>query len=56
MAQPRRLVARDGPGSRLSSDHTAGDTRRYDDTVIDLLLENLERPWRGEAVLKNQFV
>jgi hypothetical protein len=24
--------------------------------VIDLLLENLERLWRGEAVLKNQFV
>jgi D-2-hydroxyacid dehydrogenase (NADP+) len=36
--------------------HTAGETRRYEDNVIDLLLENLERLWRGEAVLKNQFV
>jgi len=36
--------------------HTAGETRRYEDNVIDLLLENLKRLWRGEAVLKNQFV
>jgi len=36
--------------------HTAGETRRYEDNVIDLLLENLERLWRGEATLKNQFV
>ena len=33
--------------------HTAGETRRYEDNVIDLLLENLDRIWRGEAVLKN---
>ena len=24
--------------------------------VIDLLLENFERLWRGEAVLKNRFL
>ncbi len=36
--------------------HTAGETQRYEDGVIDLLLENLDRLWRGEAALKNQIV
>ena len=36
--------------------HTAGETRRYEDNVIDLLLENLQRLWRGEAELRNQVV
>jgi phosphoglycerate dehydrogenase-like enzyme len=40
----------------LITPHTAGETRRYEDNVIDLLLENLERLWRGEVLLKNQFV
>jgi phosphoglycerate dehydrogenase-like enzyme len=40
----------------LLTPHTAGETRRYEDNVIDLLLENLDRLWRGDAVLKNQFV
>jgi D-2-hydroxyacid dehydrogenase (NADP+) len=40
----------------LITPHTAGETRRYEDKVIDLLLENLERQWRGETVLRNQFV
>jgi phosphoglycerate dehydrogenase-like enzyme len=40
----------------LITPHTAGETRRYEDNVIDLLLENLECLWRGETVLKNQFV
>jgi phosphoglycerate dehydrogenase-like enzyme len=35
--------------------HSAGETQRYEDNVIDLLLENLERQWRGEE-LKNGFV
>ena len=39
----------------LITPHTAGETRRYEDNVIDLLLENLERMWRGEAGLKNSF-
>ena len=39
----------------LVTPHTAGETRRYEDNVIDLLMENLERVGRGEA-LKNQFV
>ena len=40
----------------LITPHTAGETRRYEDNVIDLLLENLERLWRGDAALKNQVV
>src|SRR5215467_1293974 len=40
----------------LITPHTAGETRRYEDNVIDLLLENLERLWRGEAALRNQVV
>jgi D-2-hydroxyacid dehydrogenase (NADP+) len=36
--------------------HTAGETRRYEDNVIDLLLDNLERLWRSEAPLRNQVV
>ena len=40
----------------LITPHTAGETRRYEDNVLDLLTENLDRMWRGETVLKNQFV
>ena len=29
--------------------HTAGETQKYEDNVVDLLLENLDRQWRGEA-------
>jgi D-2-hydroxyacid dehydrogenase (NADP+) len=36
--------------------HTAGETRRYEDNLIDLLLDNLGRLWRGEAELRNQVV
>ena len=36
--------------------HTAGETRRYEDNVIDLLLENLGRLWRGETALLNEIV
>ena len=28
--------------------HTAGETRAYEDNVLDALIENLERLWRGE--------
>jgi len=40
----------------LITPHTAGETQRYEDGVIDLLLENLDRLWRGEAALRNQIV
>jgi D-2-hydroxyacid dehydrogenase (NADP+) len=36
--------------------HTAGETRRYEENVIDILLENLNRLWRGETTLHNQIV
>lgn len=36
--------------------HTGGETRRYEDNVLDLLEENLARLRRGEATLKNQVV
>jgi D-2-hydroxyacid dehydrogenase (NADP+) len=40
----------------LITPHTAGETRRYEDNVIDLLLENLDRLWRGQMPLRNQIV
>jgi phosphoglycerate dehydrogenase-like enzyme len=40
----------------LVTPHTAGETQRYEDNVIDLLMENLDRLWRGETGLRNQFV
>ena len=36
--------------------HTAGETRRYEDNVVDVLLDNLERQWCGEDTLVNQVV
>lgn len=40
----------------LMTPHTAGETRRYEDNVIDLLLENLDRLWKGQRELRNQIV
>jgi D-2-hydroxyacid dehydrogenase (NADP+) len=40
----------------LITPHTAGETQAYEDRVIDLLLTNLDRLWRGEATLVNQVV
>jgi D-2-hydroxyacid dehydrogenase (NADP+) len=40
----------------LITPHTAGETQRYEDAVIDILLENLERMWRGESTLRNQVI
>ena len=40
----------------LITPHTAGETRRYEDNVIDILLENLDRLWRGETELENGIV
>jgi D-2-hydroxyacid dehydrogenase (NADP+) len=36
--------------------HTAGETRAYEDNVLDILMENLDRLWRGEATLRNQVL
>ena len=38
----------------LITPHTAGETQAYEDNVIDILIENLERQWRGEARLRNE--
>lgn len=51
------------PGSKLwdfdnliVTPHSAGETRRYEDNVIDILLDNLTRLARGEPLLRNQIV
>jgi D-2-hydroxyacid dehydrogenase (NADP+) len=36
--------------------HTAGETRKYEDNTLDMMLENLDRLWRGETALKNGMV
>jgi D-2-hydroxyacid dehydrogenase (NADP+) len=36
--------------------HTAGETRAYEDNVIDILMENLDRLWRDEKTLRNQVL
>ena len=40
----------------LITPHTAGETRRYEDNVIEILLDNLGRLSRGEEQLRNQVV
>jgi phosphoglycerate dehydrogenase-like enzyme len=45
-----------GMANVLVTPHTAGETRRYEANVIDLLLENLGRLQRGDSPLRNQIV
>ncbi|MBW0002999.1 MAG: D-2-hydroxyacid dehydrogenase [Hyphomicrobiales bacterium] len=40
----------------LLTPHTAGETRSYEDTILDYLTENLGRLWRGETKLHNEIV
>ena len=40
----------------LVTPHTAGETRSYEKNVVDILIENLDRLWRGETALQNQIV
>ena len=40
----------------LITPHTAGETRMYEENVLDILLENLGRLWRGDNKLYNQIV
>jgi phosphoglycerate dehydrogenase-like enzyme len=40
----------------LITPHTAGETRRYEENVLDILTDNLDRFWRGESALRNQIV
>ena len=36
--------------------HTAGETRAYEDNVLEILVDNLGRLWRGETTLRNQVL
>jgi phosphoglycerate dehydrogenase-like enzyme len=45
-----------GMAQVLITPHTAGETRRYEDNVIEILRHNLERLWRGDQQLRNQVV
>jgi phosphoglycerate dehydrogenase-like enzyme len=40
----------------LITPHTAGETSRYEDNVIEILRDNLDRLWRGDQQLRNQIV
>jgi phosphoglycerate dehydrogenase-like enzyme len=39
----------------LITPHTAGETQAYEDNVIDILIENLDRLQRGERLLRNEI-
>ena len=45
-----------GMAQVLITPHTAGETRRNEDNVIEILRDNLERLWRGDQQLRNQVV
>jgi phosphoglycerate dehydrogenase-like enzyme len=36
--------------------HTAGETRQYENNVLDILQQNLDVLWRGETALSNQIL
>lgn len=40
----------------LITPHTGGETHRYEDNVLDFMMENIARLQRGEAALVNQIV
>jgi phosphoglycerate dehydrogenase-like enzyme len=40
----------------LITPHTAGETRRYEENVLDILQDNLDRLSRGETALRNQVL
>ncbi len=40
----------------LLTPHTAGETQAYESNAIDILMDNLERLWRGETALHNEVV
>ncbi len=51
-------LATDSPlwsmGHVLLTPHTAGETRRYEDNVLAIMQDNLERLWQGKLELRNQ--
>jgi phosphoglycerate dehydrogenase-like enzyme len=40
----------------LITPHTAGETQKYEDSVLDILVDNLNRLWRGEPALRNGII
>ena len=40
----------------LITPHTGGDTHRYEDSVLDMLQDNLGRLWRNETKLYNEII
>ena len=40
----------------LLTPHTAGETRQYEDNVIEILRDNLGRLWRGDVQLRHQVI
>jgi phosphoglycerate dehydrogenase-like enzyme len=40
----------------LITPHTAGETQAYEANVVAILLDNLDRLWRGETRLQNEIV
>lgn len=40
----------------LITPHTGGETRHYEDNVLDIMFDNLDRIWRGETTLRNQVI
>ena len=53
-------LAKDSPlwdlDNAIVTPHTGGETRKYEDNVLDILLDNLGRLFRGETELHNQVV
>ena len=42
--------------SAFITPHTGGETCKYEDNVLDILQDNLNRLWRGEVTLRNQIL
>ena len=40
----------------LITPHSAGETRKYEDNVIDILVANLDKLWAGNTDLQNRIV
>ena len=40
----------------LITPHTAGETRMYEENLIDILMHNLNRLWQGQADILNQVI
>jgi D-2-hydroxyacid dehydrogenase (NADP+) len=40
----------------LITPHTAGETERYEQNVVDILVDNIERLLHGKTALRNQVV